>query len=170
MSLPLLDRTKCFRRNIHQKQSIKPVFDIMFCDSLLSMSLETNCHFPYKYHSLFIIRWMASDLSIFPLSLNLSLMSVYCDVSVVARDKRVNMNDATQKHLHSAWLPASLSLTRTDRKESTTTIFCCGQPFSWHLVQSSVHIYLVNINKNQTKWFVMSDKPVSEFQEWEQKK
>ena len=130
MSLPLLDRTKCFRRNIHQKQSIKPVFDIMFCDSLLSMSLETNCHFPYKYHSLFIIRWMASDLSIFPLSLNLSLMSVYCDVSVVARDKRVNMNDATQKHLHSAWLPASLSLTRTDRKESTTTIFCCGQPFS----------------------------------------
>ena len=144
MPLPLLDRTKFFRGNIHQKQSVKPVFDIMFYDSLMRWNqiVTFNINITLSYHSL------AWDLFIFPLSHNLC---VYCDVSVVARDKRVNMNDATQKHLHSAWLPLSHSLNRTDEKYQQRRYFPAA-----HLsldILSIIHIFLI--------WFTSSPSPNS---------
>ena len=71
-------------------------------------------HIALSYH-------LAWDTFIFPLSHNFRFpMYVYCDVSVVARDKRVRMNDATQIFavhcLAAGWLGLSLDRQKLQRR------------------------------------------------------
>ena len=121
----------------------------MFYDSLLRWNqiVTFNINITLSYHSL------AWDLFIFPLSPNLC---VYCDVSVVARDKRVNMNDATQKHLHSAWLPLSHSLNRTDEKIQQRRYFPAA-----HLSLDILHLVQY---PHLSIWFTSSPSPNSKSQ------
>ena len=139
MSLPLSNRKETLPRIRDSKSRVR-VVNLFWITSQVTHCRGWNqtvtVDIAISYH-------LAWDTIIFPLSHNFRFhLYVYCDVSVVARDKRVRMNDATQIFAVRC-LAAGQASHSTDRSNKDDIFFC--QPFSTSIKLVFIPSYLIKL-------------------------